>query len=310
MLLPARDGLEDSPMGKRKTSTTGYQRSRIYAYAQLLKYFRRDAEVAEHDYRNVFVNAKEVFEQNAERSIEGARILEVGCGHRYAVTLLFHSLGADVTGIDTDVVSPRLTPAVMLKVIKQNGLERLVKTIGRRLLFDRGYYRVISREAGVPLKFDMDLRCMSACELEFPDCSFDYVCSNAVFEHIDDPEKAVKELHRVLKPGGIANIEIHLYPSISGGHNLEWCDPDHNPSKTVSPWDHLRQSVHPTHVYLNKWRDGQYFDVLDRYFTILDARYQYEGRQLLTPEIAEELPDYTEDELLKRCVRYVLRKES
>lgn len=297
-------------MGKRRSFTTGYQRSRIYAYAQLLKYFRRDAEVAEHDYRNVFLDAKEVFEKNAKRSVKEARILEVGCGQRYAVTLLFHSLGADVTGIDTDVIHPRLTPAVMLRVIKQNGLERLVKTVIRRWIFDRGYYRIISREAGVPLKFDLDIRCMSAYQLEFADGSFDYVFSNAVFEHIDDPEKAVKEIHRVLKPGGIANIDIHLYPSISGGHNLDWHDPDHEPSKTVPPWDHLRQNLYPTHVYLNKWRDGQFAEALSGRFTMVDTRYRYEGKQFLTPEIIKELPDYTEDELVKRSARYILRKES
>jgi len=38
--------------------------------------------------------------------------------------------------------------------------------------------------------------------LAFPDDYFDYVTMLAVIEHIDDPTPLVKEIHRVLKPGG------------------------------------------------------------------------------------------------------------
>lgn len=297
-------------MGKR-TFSTGYQRSRIRTYMRLLKYFRRNAEFARHDYQDVFLTAREGFEKHLDRPIKSARILEVGCGQRFIVTLLFHSLGAHVTGIDTDVVHPRMTPSVMLKIIRENGFERFVKTIARRWMFDREYYRIIGQEAKVHLEFDgLDIRCMSAYEMDFADAEFDYVYSNAVFEHIDNPEEAVKEVHRVMKPGGVASIGIHLYPSISGGHNLEWHDPDNDPSKTVPPWDHLRQNLHPTHVYLNKCRERDYVELVGRYFTVVDSRSRYEGKQLLTPEVVAELPDYTEDELLKRSVRYILRKES
>ena len=38
--------------------------------------------------------------------------------------------------------------------------------------------------------------------LDFPDGYFDYVTMLAVIEHIDDPGPLLKEIHRVLKPGG------------------------------------------------------------------------------------------------------------
>jgi ubiquinone/menaquinone biosynthesis C-methylase UbiE len=42
----------------------------------------------------------------------------------------------------------------------------------------------------------------SAEELPFPDASFDYVTSALVFCSIPDPERAVREVARVLRPGG------------------------------------------------------------------------------------------------------------
>lgn len=296
-------------MGKR-TFSTGFQKSRLYTYSQLVKYFRKNADFARHDYHNVFMSAKDIFEKYLDRPVEGSRILDVGCGQRFIVTLLLHSLGARVTGIDTDVVHPQLNLGVMSRIIRENGFERFAKTVGRRCLYDNEYYRIVRQEAGFPLKFDdLDIRCMSAYQMDFADDEFDYIHSNAVFEHIDEPENAVKEVHRVMKPGAVANILIHLYSSISGGHNLDWHDVDNDPSKTVPPWDHLRQNLYPTHVYLNKWRESQWVELAGKYFTILDMQSEYEGKQFLTPEIAVELSDYTEEELLKRCVRFVLRKE-
>jgi SAM-dependent methyltransferase len=47
--------------------------------------------------------------------------------------------------------------------------------------------------------------------LPFPDRSFDIVCSNQVFEHVQDLELALSEIHRVLKSGGVF---LNLFPSI------------------------------------------------------------------------------------------------
>lgn len=208
-------------MRKIKTFSTGSSRSRLYTYARLVKYFSRNTEFAKHDYHHVFLRAKDVLEKYLDLPLPNARILEVGCGQRFAVTLLFHSLGAKVTGIDTDIVYPRLTLRVLARIAKHNGLERCLKTLARRIMFDRQYYRVLHSEAQIPLMFrGMDIRHMSATSMEFPGEDFDYVYSNAVFEHVDDPDRAAAEIQRVLKPAGVCNIGIHLFPSLSGGAQL------------------------------------------------------------------------------------------
>ncbi|MEP6260921.1 MAG: methyltransferase domain-containing protein [Gillisia sp.] len=46
------------------------------------------------------------------------------------------------------------------------------------------------------------------CELPFEDNSYDFILCNHVLEHIPDDTKAMKELYRVLKPGGTAILQI------------------------------------------------------------------------------------------------------
>jgi SAM-dependent methyltransferase len=46
--------------------------------------------------------------------------------------------------------------------------------------------------------------------LPFADGSFDFVVSHQVFEHVQQPEAACRELARILRPGGLS---IHVFPS-------------------------------------------------------------------------------------------------
>lgn len=89
---------------------------------------------------------------------------------------------------------------------------------------------------------------------------------------------------------------------------MEWAYPDEEPSRTVPPWDHLRQNLYPAHVYLNKWREKDYLSAFQKYFTIVESQSRYEGQELLTEDIVKELPEYPEDELLKRSIRLILRR--
>ncbi|HSJ12114.1 MAG TPA: methyltransferase domain-containing protein [Gillisia sp.] len=46
------------------------------------------------------------------------------------------------------------------------------------------------------------------CQLPFEDDSYDFILCNHVLEHIPDDTKAMRELYRVLKPGGTAILQI------------------------------------------------------------------------------------------------------
>lgn len=47
--------------------------------------------------------------------------------------------------------------------------------------------------------------------IQFPDNSFDCILASHVLEHIEDDEQAIREIYRVIKPGGWALVAIPIY---------------------------------------------------------------------------------------------------
>lgn len=242
---------------------------------------------------------------------KGIRALDLGCGLLAWQTIMLHSVGAKATGVDMEYVRGDRRPDKYLKLLQTNGAERAVKTAFWDYAFSQRYYDALQQCSPFPLnRIGLDLRQHTAERLPFDDNQFDLVASHEVFEHIADIPAAVGEIKRILKPGGIAYVNIHLFPSISGSHHMAWKFPDEEPSETVPPWDHLRQRQFPEHPsWINEKRERDYRPIFESAFEILCWEASvYEGRALLTPEIKAELPDYSEDELLKKGVIIVARK--
>ncbi|GAB3706414.1 bifunctional 2-polyprenyl-6-hydroxyphenol methylase/3-demethylubiquinol 3-O-methyltransferase UbiG [Nocardiopsis oceani] len=105
---------------------------------------------------------------------EGKRVLDVGCGGGYTTEFL-DARGARVSGID---YSPKLIGAA----------------------------RHHAAETGKDIQYEVGV----AEELPYEDGAFDIVTCVDVLEHVRSPEQAVREIHRVLAPGG-----IFLYDTIN-----------------------------------------------------------------------------------------------
>jgi 2-polyprenyl-3-methyl-5-hydroxy-6-metoxy-1,4-benzoquinol methylase len=98
----------------------------------------------------------------------GQRLLEVGCGLANDLSR-FAAGGAHVTGID---LSPRA-----IELSRQNFAQRGLS----------GDFMVMNGEA-----------------MTFDDCSFDVVYCHTVLHFTPSPGSMIREIHRVLKPGGTA----------------------------------------------------------------------------------------------------------
>jgi len=235
--------------------------------------------------------------------LEGHRVLDVGCGKSYWLTLLLHSVGVQVTGIDTEVTEPGFNPGKYLRILLKNGLKRVARTLVWDLFFARSYYSELQKVAAFPLRFEgVDTRPMSVTELDFQAQTFDLVVSYEVFEHLPNIPAALSSLRRVMKPEGITYLCIHNFTSLSGGHHIAWKYPDSKPSTIVPPWDHLRQNRFPDiPSFINRLREKDYRQEFEKQFDILEWFTLYtEGEKLLTPEIRAELNDYSPDELIMK----------
>lgn len=243
--------------------------------------------------------------------VSGVRAVDIGCGLLQWQTIMLHSQGAEVTGIDLEYVRSDRLPDKYWRIWRINGLERALKTAFWDYTFRRRYLRALQRLSPFPLETrGLDLRQHTADRLPFDDGTVDLAVSHEVFEHIADLPAAVGEIHRILRPGGLAYVNIHLFPSISGGHQMDWKFPDAEPSNKVPPWDHLRDRQYPEHPsWLNQLREREYQPIFDEVFQVLVWEASaYEGHTQLTPEIEAELSDYSRDELLKKGVIVLAKK--
>ncbi len=70
--------------------------------------------------------------------------------------------------------------------------------------------------AGAPVKIDV----APAEALPYPDASFDHVVSSLVFCSVTDPRRALAEIRRVLRPGGVLHLVEHIRPHNPVGATL------------------------------------------------------------------------------------------
>lgn len=64
------------------------------------------------------------------------------------------------------------------------------------------------------LRDDVDLK-LDITEAHLPDAQFDLICCSHVLEHVDDDRAAMRELYRMLKPGGRALIMVPIIADVT-----------------------------------------------------------------------------------------------
>lgn len=251
----------------------------------------------------------------SRRSISDLRILDLGCGLNAPMTVCLSAAGADVTGVDARPGHRwglGIRAARYVQYAKEVGWLKTARKAAGELVYDRLYFNELARLTRLRLRDQgLDLRPMDIHTLDLPAGAFDVVHSNATWEHLADVGAANQAVARVLRPSGIAYIEIHLFPSLSGGHDLPWIVPGKTMLGEVRPWRHLRDAAWQPPVFLNRWRECDYrraFEA-DPDLEIVDWQTEFtEGADYLTDEVRRALPDYTDAELTKRSIIVVARK--
>lgn len=196
--------------------------------------------------------------------------------------------GHRVVGVDL-VNRPKRSPTAFAY--------RVARGLYRRTLYDRTVPNGARRRGN-------GLICADVAALPFKDGAFDLVTSIAAFEHFLDVPKVLSEVARVLKPGGTIWAAIHVFSTLSGGHNVSRSMSTPFPAG-VDPWDHLRKRELPFSVPLNEWRIGRYLDAFSSRFEILShGPTGSEGAALLTAEFRTELSEYSVEELT--CCGYFI----
>lgn len=239
------------------------------------------------------------------------RVLEIGCGTFYPYVVLFNSDGVKVVGIDVSPLVRRdFSVSKYHELIRNRGLVHALRRMAGDLSFHVAFYRPLGKTAQVSITHrGAQLVTMDAARCGFADGTFDFVYSSACFEHLRDVNGTLAEMERVLKPNGIAHIEIHLFTSMTGGHEPALYG-HRVPPSGFRLWGHLLDSEWKAPLFLNRWREHQFRDAFAIRFEIVDRNVTSQhGRQYLTDEIAAKLsPEYPRDELAAETVLYVLRR--
>lgn len=84
----------------------------------------------------------------------------------------------------------------------------------------------------------VDVRC-DITALDFKDESFDIVVCCHVLEHVHDDRRAIKELHRVLRPGGVAYIQVPYDARSHTDEDPSVIDPRER-ARRFGQFDHVR----------------------------------------------------------------------
>ncbi len=132
----------------------------------------------------------------------GQRGLDLGCGAGWATRLLARAVAADGAS-STEVDSSQVVSSQVVGLDVSDEMIRLARETSR------GFSNV-------------QYVCGSAMQIPWQDDFFDRVLSVESFYYYPDQDRALKELHRVIAPGGRLFILINLYSD--NEYSLQWVD--------------------------------------------------------------------------------------
>lgn len=103
-------------------------------------------------------------------------------------------------------------------------------------------------------KIDKHIQYADATQLPFADNSFAMVIGNHIMEHIPNDRLAIRELYRVLQPGGIAVLQVPFSESITNTLEEPNIQAPQQQSALFGQKDHVR--IYALNDYMNRLREA------------------------------------------------------
>lgn len=222
------------------------------------------------NYRQLLVALNKISSQVKYAKFKGAGFECNCCGAMYSQFIPDHPSAENAHAISANEVVAGYGENILCPSCLSTARERLIiallendiKLTGNKILHfspEKKIYNFIKSSNEVitadiqPLFYkniDSKIKIEDATHLSFSDNNFDVVIGNHIMEHIPNDKKALKEIYRVLKPGGRAILQVPYSTKIT--NTLE--EPEiNNPQKQSALFgqkDHVR--IYQLQDYINR----------------------------------------------------------
>ncbi len=307
MSLPKEKETENQDYKPIQSVKYSYTSTRVSLFQRIREIFFLTLNLFKIDERYVkwtvdtYRTTQRRISKHIDKPLENLEVLDIGPGQQLRYVFCWASEN-NVTGLDTDVIIYKSKLADYFKMFQKNSLLRVFKTLLRKLVGrDRKFIAMLENQLGKKIGDRIQLINGYAENAGLPEESFDIIYSYSVFEHIQNPAKAIEEIKKLVKPGGVVYISLHLYTSHSGIHDAKIFS-----SWDIKPpyWPHLRENYKHTvtaNCYLNKLSLKEWEKLFNK--TLPNCEFIYETQDELADELKEikskgELQAFSDEELL------------
>lgn len=179
-------------------------------------------------YRSCLVAATNQYYQLTYAKYKGKGFICNFCNTSYEKFVPEYPNAAIANAIDSNQVIAGYGPNVYCPNCMSKNRERLLLAIlenmlpidNKKILHfspEKNLYKYLATKANVTTvdivpgfykKIDSTISYADATNLHFENANFDMIIANHILEHIPEDKTAMKEMYRVLKPGGVAILQV------------------------------------------------------------------------------------------------------
>jgi SAM-dependent methyltransferase len=231
-------------------------------------------------------------------------IYEIGCGQLLKNARFFGARN-QVVAVDLDEIASSWSLSASWNMLRKNGPMRLLKTTARKIVgIDRSYIAELTRQMPATANARIKVLQRDAANSGLESEAFDCAVSFSVFEHLPEPRRVLKEIARLLRPGGVAFHVIHCFTSDSGAHDVRSFVADRS---NLPYWCHLRpDKAHlvSSNTYVNRLSISQWTKLLNEELPGAEIVSISQGhiprlfQELPKLQAAGELTEYSSEELM------------